>query len=159
MSQYRNDLFHFRNKLDFEEKSFKDLIKDLTYEEVIYIDMDGVIVDFGYQVELVNNDPKISDSLKSSPDQIEGVFKNLPIKNSIESIIKLHNSELYDLFIATTAPWNNPGSFTDKRLWIERYLVIYSKRKCLLLIERHANWRLSNDDRLANGLVILKENY
>ena len=31
VSQYRNDLFHFRNKLDFEEKSFKDLIKDLTY--------------------------------------------------------------------------------------------------------------------------------
>ena len=31
VSQYRNDLFHFRNKLDFEEKPFKDLIKDLTY--------------------------------------------------------------------------------------------------------------------------------
>ena len=83
------------------------------------------------------NIPKISDSLKSSPDQIEGVkIKNPPpIKNSIESIIKLHNSELYDLFIATTAPWNNPGSFTDKRLWIERYFGDLFKKKMFLLIE------------------------
>ena len=115
--------------------------------------MDGVIVDFGYQLELVNNDPKISDSLKSSPDQIEGVFKNPPpIKNSIESIIKLHNSELYDLFIATTAPWNNPGSFTDKRLWIERYFGDLFKKK--MFITHRKNLLIGDyliDNRLANG--------
>ena len=31
VSQYRNDLFHFRNKLDFKEKPFKVLKKYLTY--------------------------------------------------------------------------------------------------------------------------------
>lgn len=31
VSQLRNDLFHFRNKLDFKDGPFKDLIKDLTY--------------------------------------------------------------------------------------------------------------------------------
>ena len=31
VSQYRNDLFHFKNKLDFKEKPFKDLKKYLTY--------------------------------------------------------------------------------------------------------------------------------
>ena len=68
----------------------------------------------------INKDPKISKEHKSSPDQIDGIFKDPPpIKDSIESIIKLYNSGLYDLFIATSAPWNNPSSFTDKRLWIE----------------------------------------
>jgi len=122
-------------------------------KKVIYIDMDGVIVDFSYQVELINNDPKISDSLKSSPDEIEGIFINPPpIKDSIESILKLHNSKFYDLFIATTAPWNNPSSFMHKRLWIENYFGDVFKKK--MFITHRKDLLIGDfliDDRLANG--------
>ena len=32
--------------------------------------MDGVIVDFGHQIDIINKDPKISKEYKSSPDLI-----------------------------------------------------------------------------------------
>ena len=57
--------------------------------------MDGVIVDFGHQIDIINTDPKISKEHKSSPDQIDGIFRDpQPVKDSIESIIKLYNSGL-----------------------------------------------------------------
>lgn len=121
--------------------------------KVVFIDMDGVIVDFGHQIDIINKDPKISKEHKSSPDQIDGIFRDpQPIKDSIESIIKLYNSGLYDLFIATTAPWNNPSSFTDKRLWIGKYFGDLFKKK--MFITNRKDMLIGDfliDDRLANG--------
>ena len=115
--------------------------------------MDGVIVDFGHQIDIINKDPKISKEHKSSPDRIDGIFRDPPpIKDSIESIIKLYNSGLYDLFIATTAPWNNPSSFTDKRLWIGKYFGDLFKKK--MFITNRKDMLIGDfliDDRLANG--------
>jgi 5'(3')-deoxyribonucleotidase len=122
-------------------------------KKVVYIDMDGVIVDFGHQVEKVMKDPQLSAALKSSPDQVDGIFKDPPpIKGAIESITKLHNSGRYDLFIATTAPWDNPGSLTDKRLWIEKHFSDLFKKK--MFITHRKDMLIGDyliDDRLANG--------
>ena len=88
----------------------------------LLIDMDGVLVDFGKKVNEIDLDDTISMYFKKSPDEIEGVFRDLePLKNAVKSVIKLHESGKYDLFIATTAPWNNPSSFSDKRIWIEEH--------------------------------------
>jgi 5'-nucleotidase len=122
-------------------------------KKILLIDMDGVIVDFGEKVKEIDLDPHIPMDLKKSPDEIEGVFKDLkPLNDAVESILKLHKSDQYDLFIATTAPWNNPSSFSDKRVWIEKYFGLLFKKK--MFITHRKDLLVGDyliDDRLANG--------
>ena len=115
--------------------------------------MDGVLVDFGHQVKNIMNDPKISKELKDRPDLIKNIFLDPPpIDGAIDAINKLKESKKYELFIATTAPWNNPPSFMHKRLWVENYFgdifkkrIFITSRKDLLVGE------FLIDDRCANG--------
>ena len=39
-------------------------------KKIIYIDMDGVLVDFRHLVKMARNKPSISQRLKNHPDQI-----------------------------------------------------------------------------------------
>ena len=122
-------------------------------KKILFIDMDGVLVDFGHQVKNIMNDPKISKELKDRPDLIKNIFLDPPpIDGAIDAINKLKESKKYELFIATTAPWNNPPSFMHKRLWVENYFgdifkkrIFITSRKDLLVGD------FLIDDRLANG--------
>ena len=106
-------------------------------KKIIYIDMDGVLVDFGHQVKMARNNPSISQRLKNHPDQIPDIFKNPPVYDgAIEAVNQLYESNLYDLFIATPPSWNNAISFTHKRLWIDKYFGQIFKKKCSLLTEK-----------------------
>ena len=121
--------------------------------KTLLIDMDGVLADFGKKVNEIDLDDTISMYFKKSPDEIEGVFRDLePLKNAVKSVIKLHESGKYDLFIATTAPWNNPSSFSDKRIWIEEHFGEIFKKK--MFITHRKDLLIGDyliDDRLANG--------
>ena len=63
-----------------------------------------------------------------------------------------HDSGKYDLFIATSAPWGNPQSLTDKRFWLEDYFGDLFHKK---LFTTHRKDLLIGDylidDRLKNG--------
>lgn len=121
--------------------------------KIIFIDMDGVLVDFSYQLQKYLNDSTIPDSLNDSPEDIEGFFLDPPpIRGAIECVTKLSQSNKFDLYIATSAPWNNPSSLTDKRIWIENYFGDLFKKK---LITTHRKDLLVGDilidDRPNNG--------
>lgn len=122
-------------------------------KKIIYIDMDGVLVDFGHQVKMARNNPSISQRLKNHPDQIPDIFKNPPVyEGAIEAVNQLYESNLYDLFIATSPSWNNAMSFTHKRLWIEKYFGQIFKKK--MFITHRKDLLIGDyliDDRLANG--------
>ena len=117
----------------------------------IFIDMDGVLADFGKNIK--KSVATHGEEFRGKPDEIAGVFRNLdPIEGAIEAVRKLHASEEYELFIATTAPWNNPTALSDKKHWIERHFgdifrkkIVFTHRKDLLL----GDYLI--DDRLANG--------
>jgi|TARA_B110000495_G_C22651997_1_gene386488 5'(3')-deoxyribonucleotidase len=115
--------------------------------------MDGVLVDFGHQVKKAKDDPNLSDRLKNHPDQIPDIFKDPPVYHgAIEAVNQLYSSNLYDLFIATTAAWFNPMSFTHKRLWIEKHFGQLFKKK--MIITHRKDLLIGDyliDDRLANG--------
>lgn len=123
-------------------------------KKIVYIDMDGVIVDFGKAIkDWFEKHPHLVERYKTHPDHIQGLFRIAPpIEGAIEAIKKLHNSGKYELFIATSAPWGNPQSLTDKRFWLEDYFGdIFHKR----LFTTHRKDLLMGDylidDRLKNG--------
>jgi 5'(3')-deoxyribonucleotidase len=92
-------------------------------KKVVWIDMDGVLVDFSKQVEItINRTPHLRKEYEGRYDHIPGIFRNPPpIEGAIEAINKLAESGKYELYIATAAPWGNPSAAMDKRYWIEEH--------------------------------------
>jgi len=123
-------------------------------KEIVYIDMDGVLVNFDYAIkDFFNKYPHLKERYKDNPDHIQGLFRNPPpIEGAIEAVNKLAESGKYELFIATSAPWGNPMSAMDKRFWIEEHFgnlfhkkMFVTHRKDLLM----GDYLI--DDRVKNG--------
>ena len=119
-------------------------------KKILYIDMDDVLVDFSSGIN------KLS---KKNRQKYEGDFANcpgifslmLPIKGAIESYRKL--SKKYDVYILSTAPWNNPSAWQDKLLWVKKYLGEIAWKR--LILTNHKNLNIGDyliDDRLKNGV-------
>ncbi len=81
-------------------------------KEIIYIDMDGVLVDFGKAKKWhFDNYPEIHRAYKGRPDQIPGIFKDPdPIDGAIDAVKELARHDKYELFIATTLTLGKPRS-------------------------------------------------
>jgi 5'-nucleotidase len=123
-------------------------------KQIVYIDMDGVIVDFKREIDLYfQKDSNLEFIYRENPDEIPGIFKNpQPIEGAIESILKLSQQGKYDLLIATSATWGNVESAMHKREWIERYFGDLFKKK--MIITHRKDLLLGDyliDDREANG--------
>ena len=123
-------------------------------KKIVWIDMDGVLVDFGGNLDKwLKNNRNLVHIYKRFPDRIPGIFRNPePVEGAIDAIQKLDDSDLYDLRILTTAPWGNPESMADKRYWIEKYFgqIFYKK----ITITHSKDLVIGDyliDDRLANG--------
>jgi 5'-nucleotidase len=119
----------------------------------LFLDMDGVLADF---IKAVKEHPDYEISNEHDTiDQLD-VFGILePMEGAIEAVGKLWNSGKYDMYIASTAPWDNVAAWTHKRQWIERYLPMFKKR---LILTHHKDMLCGNkqdiiiDDRLKNGV-------
>jgi 5'(3')-deoxyribonucleotidase len=123
-------------------------------KKILYIDMDGVLVDLEKEFDkFFTNHPHLKDRYKDNPDHIPGIFRNAPpLENAIEAVNKLYDSDKYDMYIATAAPWGNPMSSMDKRFWIEDHFgsmfhkkMFVTHRKDLLI----GHYLI--DDRTKNG--------
>lgn len=122
-------------------------------KEIIYVDMDGVIVDLEPLIQKYIDAYKFkAESGGLVVDTIPGLFRDpLPMKDALESVKKLFMSPKYDVYILSTAPWDNPSAWTDKRLWIERYLP-FMKKRLILSHNKHLNsGDYLIDDRTKNG--------
>jgi len=126
----------------------------MTKKKVLWIDMDGVLVDFSANVKrITENDAYIARIYKGKEDRIPGVFRNpQPVEGAIEAIHKLYNSNKFDMFIATAAPWGNPEAAADKRYWIEQYFGrMFRKKMAITHLKNYLIGDYLIDDRITNG--------
>lgn len=118
----------------------------------VYVDMDNVLVDFKSGIE--RTDQTTLKEYEGHLDDVPGIFSKMdPMPGAIEAFKAL--AERYDVYILSTAPWNNPSAWMDKLLWVKRYLgeVAYKR----LILSHHKNLCKGDyiiDDRTRHGVDI-----
>jgi len=87
------------------------------------------------------------------PDTIPGIFRNLnPIIGAIDAVKILLDSNQYEVYFLSTAPWNNPSAWTDKRLWLEDQFGDLVNRRLILTHRKDLlKGDILIDDRPNNG--------
>ena len=116
---------------------------------IIYIDMDNVLVDFPSAIPLI---PKETlEKYDNHADLVPGIFSLMkPVKDALEAFNYL--AKYFDVYILSTAPWNNPSSWSDKLRWVQKNLgeVAYKR----LILTHHKDLNRGDyliDDRTKNG--------
>ena len=117
-------------------------------KKVVYIDMDSVLVDFKHALIERGLDPDMDDA-----DDIGGLFSEMvPLEGAIEAFETLRSMKKFDVYILSTAPWNNPSAWYDKLQWVKRYLGDDAKKRLILSHRKDLNWgTYLIDDRPNNG--------
>jgi 5'(3')-deoxyribonucleotidase len=118
-------------------------------KKTLYIDMDGVIVDFKSAIPKV--DPLLLEKYKTDHDEIPGIFSLMePMPGAIEAVEFLFKH--FDAYILSTAPWENPSAWSDKLKWVKKYLPNVGRKRLILSHNKHTNkGEYLIDDRTANG--------
>lgn len=111
--------------------------------------MDNVIVDFQSGIDLLSKQDLIQ--YQGKYDEVPNIFSLMkPLDGAIEAIEKLHQK--YDIYLLSTAPWHNPSAWSDKVLWVQKYLGTICYKK--LILSHHKNLNKGDfliDDREKNG--------
>jgi 5'(3')-deoxyribonucleotidase len=122
-------------------------------KKILYVDMDGVMVDFQSGIDQLTDEEK--RKYEGNYDEVPGIFSTMhPIEGAIEAIKRL--SQHFEVYILSTAPWNNPSAWIDKLLWVKKYFGsdksnIFYKR---VILTHHKNLNSGDfliDDRQKNG--------
>ena len=116
---------------------------------IIQIDMDGVLVDFQSGIDAMPKD--LVREYDGHFDNIPGIFSQMkPMEGAIEAFREL--SKNFNVFICSTAPWDNPTAWSDKIKWVQKYLGKEANRKLTLTHNKQlVIGDFLIDDRTANG--------
>lgn len=117
-------------------------------KKIVYLDMDGVIVDFESGINALNDQDKLE--YKGKYAKCPGVFSKMkPIEGALEAVGVL--SSQYDVYILSSPGWGNASAWADKYNWVVEYLPAMEKR-LILSSQKHLNTGdFLVDDRIANG--------
>jgi len=117
--------------------------------KILYLDMDNVLVDFTSGINRLNQ--SIVSQYEDRLDEVPGIFSLMyPMEGAIEAVEKL--SKHFEIYILSTAPWENPSAWSDKLLWIKKYFPTIAYKR--LILTHHKNLNKGDflvDDRLKNG--------
>ena len=123
----------------------------LNSKKILYIDMDNVLVDFSTGIEKLTQ--KTKEEYDGRYDEVPNIFSSMdPMEDAIDSYKIL--SQLFDTYILSTAPWNNPSAWSDKLLWVQKHLGDNVHKR--LILTHHKNLNRGDyliDDRTKNGVA------
>ena len=119
-------------------------------KKILFVDMDNVLVDFPSGIaKLSKNDKR---AYEGKYDETPGIFLLMdPIKGAVESFTEL--AGLFDIYILSTSPWENPSAWSDKLIWVKKYLGKPAYKR--LILTHHKNLNHGDyliDDRTARGV-------
>lgn len=115
---------------------------------IVYLDMDGVLCDFD-----LRHDELLARGISKSEafDHPEAYLDLKPVPGAVEAYHELQKN--FEVYILSTASWDNLTSWKEKRVWVEDYLGESAKKKLIL---SHNKGLLRGDflvdDRIANGV-------
>ena len=116
---------------------------------LIYVDMDNVIVDFKSALRKRGIDEGMKDA-----DNLDGIFSEMdPMPGAIDGYNKLVKMG-HDVYILSTAPWNNPSAWSDKLLWVKKYLGEVAYKRLILSHNKNLNkgdYLIDDRDKNAAG--------
>lgn len=117
--------------------------------KILYIDMDNVLVDFPSGIARLPKE--IVAEYDERLDEVPGIFSLMePMPGAVESFNYL--AGLYDIYILSTSPWENPSAWSDKVLWVKCHLGKSAYKR--LILSHHKNLNSGHylvDDRMKNG--------
>ena len=115
----------------------------------LYVDMDGVLVDFDSGVNRLST--RMYDLYKGHVDDVPGIFALMdPLPGAIQAIERLDSQ--FDVYILSTAPWDNPSAWSDKLNWIKMHLGKSFTKKLILCHHKDLlNGDYLVDDNSKNG--------
>ena len=122
-------------------------------KKTIYFDMDGVLVDLAAKIAEYPAEVVAKFEKDDMVDQMPSLFLDPPpIKGAVDAFNKFVNSDKYDVYILSTAPWENPSAWMHKRLWVDKYLGDGAYKRLILSHNKHLNMGdYLVDDRTKNG--------
>ena len=111
--------------------------------------MDNVLVDFPSGIAQL--DDSVQKQYEDNFDEVPGIFSLMtPMPNAIESFKEL--SGLFDTYILSTAPWENPSAWSDKLLWVKNHIGDTAHKRLILSHHKNLNdGAYLVDDRTKNG--------
>lgn len=122
--------------------------------EILYIDMDNVLVNFQSGIDRLSAEDRVK--YDGEYDEAPGIFSLMdPMSGALEAFEALASK--FDTYILSTAPWHNPSAWSDKVLWVQRYLGKPAYKR--LILSHHKNLNDGHyliDDRLKNGVDLFK---
>ena len=115
---------------DNQRKEFLDVLEKKIGRKLLLIDMDGVIADFDLGVEKYSKE--IGITTKEFTDakmyRIPKFYAQLELMTgAVEFVERLKPK--YEIRFLSAPSWNNPSSFTEKRIWIEHKFGYWAKKR------------------------------
>lgn len=94
---------------------------------------------------------EVKKEYEGRPDEVPGIFSLIePMLGAIDAVHKL--VEHYDVYILSTAPWNNPTAASDKVAWVSKYMDdVFHKRMIITHCKNLCQGDYLIDDRGKNG--------
>jgi 5'-nucleotidase len=105
-------------------------------KKIVYVDMDGVLVQFESAFASVP-DATLSE-YAGREDEIPGIYGLMePMPHAVESFQEL--AGWFDVYVLSTAPWENPSAWSDKLEWVKRYLGDAAHKRLILTHHKNLN--------------------